>query len=112
MTCYEALDVRERRHECMGKLWVRRFANNHQQRDAVAHDCGEFVWLETYAAIVRERYPSAPANHFQPDFIFCVMLKMITMPFHRQPSFLENFRELLSEITVSEKDKTQAAARS
>lgn len=108
----EALDVRECRHECMGELWVRRFANNHQQRDAMAHDCGELVWFETNAAIVRERYPPALANHFQPGFIFRVMLKMITMPFDRQPSLLENFRELLSEITVSEKDKAQAAARS
>ena len=77
---------------------MRRLADDHQQCDAVPHHGVALVRLVANAAIMRQRYPVAPADLFQPNFISGVRREVILMPFDSQSAQPKNFGELLPEI--------------
>jgi hypothetical protein len=77
----KTLDARQRGHERVSELGVRRLPNDHQQSDAMLHDRGALVWLGSDLPIVGQRYPPALAGRLEPGFVACVRREVIMVSF-------------------------------
>jgi hypothetical protein len=105
----EALDARQRRHECVGKVRKGCRTDDHQQGDAMPHDGGAFVRLVADAAIMGECDPTALPDLLQPYFVSGVRRKVIGMSLDCQTARPENLGKALTKVAISEIDKRQAA---
>jgi len=105
----EALDMRQGYHKGSRKVWKRCFPDNHQQGDAVPHDRVALSWFVSNTAVVSECYPTALTNLCEPNFVGCIMSKVIGVPLDHQAACHQNCPKLLSQVAVGEIDAGQAA---
>ncbi len=102
-------DPRDRGNEMPGELRKPRFADDDDQRHAMANDHGALVRFVPDAFIVAYGNPAAIADGAQPLLISTIGREMIAVAFYLQSRGGKNVRKACSEVAVREENKVQAA---
>lgn len=105
----EREDAIQRGHERPRQVRIRYLPDNHQERYAVLDDGRKFVWLVSYAAVVRQGDPASGRDFLKPHVVSAVWREVIGVSFYAESRLAEDRGELQTKVAIRKEGKAQAA---